>query len=82
MSQISVEQLIGRLLTDNAFRESVRRDIRRACREGGFSLTDEELRLVMKIDINAFPPLDDLILDGIRRSGQGGVRHKNSRLNS
>ncbi len=70
MSQGAVEQLIGRLITDDTFREWVRHDLRSACRKNGFALTDDELELVEQINLDAFSPLAELVADGIRRCGR------------
>ncbi len=70
MSQTAVEQLIGRLITDDFFRERVKHDARSACRENGFALTDDELRLVQRINLDTFSPLAELVDDGIRRHGR------------
>lgn len=70
MSQAAVEQLIGRLVTDDIFRERIRHDVRSACRENGFALTDDELRLVQRIDLDTFSPLAELVADDIRRHGR------------
>jgi hypothetical protein len=67
MSQGEVEQFIGRLITDDTFREWARHDLRSACRENGFALTDDELELVQQINLDAFSPLAELLADGIRR---------------
>ncbi len=68
MSQNAVEQLIGRLVTDDYFRQKLRRNARAACQENGFSLTEGELQLVQKIDLDLFTSLATLLSDGIRRS--------------
>lgn len=69
MSQYAVEQLIGRLVTDDAFRERVRHDVSTACHEHGFSLTTDELSLVRRINLDAFSQLAELVADDLRRSG-------------
>ncbi len=69
MSQHAVEQLIGRLVTDDAFRERVRHDVSTACYEHGFALTDNELSLVGRINLDALAQLAELVVDDLRRSG-------------
>ncbi len=69
MSQNAVEQFIGRLVTDDAFREMVRHDVSAACYEHGFALTDNELSLVGRINLDALSQLAELVVDDLRRSG-------------
>lgn len=69
MSQNAVEQLIGRLVTDVAFRERMRDDISMACHEHGFALTVDEISLVGQLDLQAFSQLAELVADDLRRSG-------------
>ncbi len=69
MSQNAVEQFIGRLVTDDAFRERVRRDVSTACYEHGFALTANELSLVGRINLDALSQLAELVVDDLRRSG-------------
>ncbi len=69
MSQKAVEQLIGRLVTDDVFRERVRSDVSTACSENGFVLTKDELMLVGRIDLDAVSQLAELVSDDLRRSG-------------
>ncbi len=68
MSQTAVEQLIGRLVTDDVFRERVRHDVSTACHEHGFALTKNELLLVRRINLEAISQLAELLSDGLRRS--------------
>jgi hypothetical protein len=68
MSQDAVEQLIGRLVTDDFFRERVRRDVSSACHEHGFALTKNELMLVRRINLDAVSRLAELVSDDLRRS--------------
>ena len=69
MSQNAVEQFIGRLVTDDAFRERVRHDVSTACYEQGFTLTADELSLVGRINLDALSQLAELVVDDLRRSG-------------
>ncbi len=69
MSQYAVEQLIGRLVTDDAFRESLRHDVSKACHVHGFALTSEELSLIRRINLDVFSRLAELVTDDLRRSG-------------
>lgn len=68
MSQNAVEQLIGRLVTDDVFRERVRHDVSSACHEHGFALTQNELMFVRRINLDAISQLAELVSDDLRRS--------------
>jgi hypothetical protein len=68
MSQTAVEQLIGRLVTDDVFRERIRYDVSVACREHGFALTQNELMFVQRINLDAISQLAELVSDDLRRS--------------
>lgn len=69
MSQHAVEQFIGRLVTDDAFRERVRHDASTACHEHGFALTTAELSLVKRINLDALSRIAELVAEDLRRSG-------------
>ena len=66
MSQVAVEHVLGRLLTDDLFRLRAGKSLRTACREEGFSLSEEELLLVGELDMKQ--------LDGISRMLDGGIK--------
>jgi hypothetical protein len=63
MSQESVEKFLGRLITDDDFRERVKRSFDCACRENGFRLSDEERTIIQNMDLDQFEPLANT-LDG------------------
>ena len=70
MSQDSVERFLGRLITDDAFREQARDCLASACVENGFALTDEEMKSLekLKLNLDRFEPLSGFIDRGIKRS--------------
>ncbi len=53
MSQDAFEKLLGRLITDEGFRRCVSGGcLERMCRQGGYSLTQGELRLAVLLDLS------------------------------
>lgn len=68
MSQKSVEQLLGRLMTDPGFRERAERCLEVACAEEGYDLTEAERHFVGSMDIGRLAmSMDNLIDDRIKR---------------
>lgn len=67
MSQECVEKVLGRLLTDEAFRCRAAADLAVACREEGYPLTEGELRLVAKIDLERLGRAAGGLDDNLRR---------------
>lgn len=51
MSQSEVERVIGRAVTDEAFRKQLIDNARAACR--GYDLTDEEIEALEKLDTDS-----------------------------
>lgn len=51
MSQEMVERFLGRLLTDDGYRQLAMRSVPDACRDGGYSLTAEELMVITRGDL-------------------------------
>lgn len=51
MSQEAVERLLGRLLTDDAFRKRAETSVETACLEAGYVLSSGELRSIRYEDI-------------------------------
>ncbi|MDD5287157.1 MAG: Os1348 family NHLP clan protein [Desulfuromonadaceae bacterium] len=46
MSQEAIERLLGRLLTDDKFRNIASKSLENACCLGGYQLTTEEMKLI------------------------------------
>lgn len=67
MSQDALERLLGRLLTDDQFRYRAMQSLELACREGGYRLTAEEVRLIRPEDLVRFNMVADSLDDGIKR---------------
>lgn len=68
MCQDSVERFLGRLLTDETFRENATRSFSRTCFEEGFDLTEEERQIIQNIPLTDFELLSNKLHKGIRRS--------------
>jgi len=68
MSQTEVERLLGRLITDREFREKAAASLVRVCYSEGFTLSDEELRLLKAMDFSGFSLLSETLEDSIRRT--------------
>ncbi|MCP4105885.1 MAG: hypothetical protein GY749_10170 [Desulfobacteraceae bacterium] len=68
MSQDSVERFLGRLITDDAFRKCASDNLSRACLENGFSLTDEEKKILQKLEFEKFVSISKTLDKGIRWS--------------
>jgi hypothetical protein len=70
MSQETVEQFFGRLLTDPVFRESAGKQFHKTCLEAGFRLTKAERHLISRLDIKKFETLSAEIDCGLKRCGR------------
>lgn len=70
MSQEAVERFIGRLITDEAFREYARADFQTACFRFGFNLTTDEQELILNMDFEKIMRMEEGIEDGIKRWGE------------
>lgn len=68
MSQEAVERFLGRLLTDDDFRDYAGQSFARACMEEGFHLTEEESRIIKSLDFNRFILLSKKLDGNIKRS--------------
>jgi hypothetical protein len=67
MSQECVEKFIGRLITDDGFREDVRICFRTACREQGFVFSVDEGEALKDIDYDLFAEIATEIDGSIKR---------------
>jgi hypothetical protein len=70
MSQDSVEKLLGRLITDARFRSEASASLEKLCRLEGYTLTEGELNLVARIDVQAFERVAVQLDPGLRRAGR------------
>ncbi len=67
MTQESVEKVLGRLLTDDIFRNRARESLSRACLEEGYLLSDEESRMVGRLDLLQIDSVAGSLDSGIKR---------------
>ncbi len=67
MSQCAVEQILGKLLTNEDFRHEFFQDPHRACFLFGFKLSPVELEAVMRIPRTPLAALSRCLDDRIRR---------------
>lgn len=69
MCQESVEQFLGRMLTDDNFREQVKTNFERVYFENGFDLTIAELAILKRSCREGFEELAGVIDGRLKRSG-------------
>ena len=67
MGQDSVERLLGRLMTDDDFRENAKRFFGKTCMENGFQLTKKEEAIFMKMDFDQFAQWAAILDEEIKR---------------
>ena len=67
MTQESVEKVLGRMLTDDIFRSRARESLNRACMEEGYLLSDEESRMVERLDLLKIDLVAGSLDSGIKR---------------
>jgi len=68
MSQEAVERVLGRLITDERFRRLAADSFELACRQEGYSLTAEELRLLSDFDVCGIAELAGRLNPGLCRA--------------
>ncbi|MBI3814903.1 MAG: hypothetical protein HY279_10645 [Nitrospinae bacterium] len=69
MAQDSVEKFLGRLITDDDFREFAKNFFSKACIEYGYTLTPAEQKILQSINFDSFIYLSNSIDRGIKRCG-------------
>ncbi len=67
MTQESVEKVLGRLLTDDIFRNRVKESLNEACLEEGYLLSEEESRMVGRLDLLKIDSVAGSLDSGIKR---------------
>jgi hypothetical protein len=69
MSQDAVERLLGRLITDEHFRQMAVDSLFMACQQTGFLLSSTEMKLLSDLDIDRFAESSRHIDHGLCRVG-------------
>ncbi|NOY64312.1 MAG: Franean1_4349 family RiPP [Nitrospirae bacterium] len=59
MGQDAVERFLGRIITDDAFREMAKESFLEACLRGGFVFTEREVEILRRLDLDKFRALSD-----------------------
>ena len=70
MSQSEIERVIGRAVTDSAFRQALIDDARAACQ--GYDLTEDELDALEKLDANSLMAFAGTLDQRISKTGGAG----------
>jgi len=68
MSQEAVEQVLGRLITDERFRRLAEDSLEAACRQEGYRLFPAELRLLSCLELQDIREFADRLNPGLRRA--------------
>lgn len=71
MSQQDIECFIGRLLTDDQFRQRAVQDFRQLCFDEGFRFTNEETAILLSLELNLFAQWSEALDPRIQRCGLG-----------
>jgi hypothetical protein len=70
MSQSEIERVIGRAVTDSAFRQALIDDARAACKD--YDLTEDELDALEKLDANSLMAFAGTLDQRISKTGGAG----------
>lgn len=68
MSQIELERLLGRLITDAEFRARAANSLEKAAGKEGIVLSVEEMSLMRTIDFSRFGQVAETLDDSLRRN--------------
>jgi hypothetical protein len=71
MSQIEIERFLGRILTDEEFREKAKSSLKSACYSEGIDLSTVEVSLLQHINFSLFGMVAETLDDSIRRGLSG-----------
>lgn len=69
MSQEAIERILGRLITDEQFRQSVTESLEIACRQAGYLLAPNEIQLLSSLKLECISKLTDELNPGLLRAG-------------
>lgn len=71
MTQETVEKVLGRMLTDDAFRCRTKESLYATCLDEGYLLSKEELRLIGRLDLLEPDSISESLDSGIKRFSPG-----------
>jgi hypothetical protein len=69
MSQAAVEQVLGRMITDERFRRLATKSLETACLQEGYRLFPSELRLLSGLEMQCIIELAGQLDPGLCRAG-------------
>jgi len=69
MSQTAVEQVLGRMITDERFRRLATTSLEAACLQEGYRLFPAELRLLSNLDLQCISTIAGRLDPGLCRAG-------------
>ncbi len=68
MGQDAVERFLGRIITDDAFREMAKESFSEACIREGFIFTEREMEVLSRLDFEKFSVLSEELDRRLKRS--------------
>ena len=68
MGQDAVERFLGRIITDDAFREMANESFLEACLREGFLFTEREMEVLSRLDLEKFRALSEDLDRRLKRS--------------
>lgn len=68
MSQMVVERVLGRLVTDEKFRRCAAESLEKICHQEGYLLTPSEIELLSSLELTRISELSDDLNPGLRRA--------------
>ena len=74
MTQEAVEKVLGRMLTDDAFRFRTKKSLYTTCLEEGYPLSEEEGRLIRRLDFARLDTLAKNLDSGLKRFAVGNKK--------
>lgn len=79
MSQEAVEQVLGRLITDERFRRQAADSLETACLREGYRLLPAELRMLTDLELQGVAALAGRLNPGLCRAGTAPYKETSDR---